>query len=183
MRKIKQFFQKIGSLFNRYVIRYIKIAFEYIGIFYEKYLSPFFSKIGYYLTHNWLLKIDDKHIRVFGLKIKNTRYTRNIFYGLSFISLWLIGFIIFTVYPLFYSLYLSFTTSFFHAQTGITSTSNGFNNYLNILKDQTLLPLYISYIGKIVLAVPLVIIFSMIIAMLINQPIRGKGIWRTIFFL
>ena len=183
MRKIKQFFQKIGSLFNRYVIRYIKIAFEYIGIFYEKYLSPFFSKIGYYLTHNWLLKIDDKHIRVFGLKIKNTRYTRNIFYGLSFISLWLIGFIIFTVYPLFYSLYLSFTTSFFHVQTGITSTSNGFNNYLNILKDQTLLPLYISYIGKIVLAVPLVIIFSMIIAMLINQPIRGKGIWRTIFFL
>jgi ABC-type sugar transport system permease subunit len=34
-----------------------------------------------------------------------------------------------------------------------------------------------------VVAVPLIVVFSLIIAMLINQPIKGKGIWRTIFFL
>lgn len=181
--KIKDFFNLIGSFLYKYIISYIVFGAKWVYEKLEKYLGPILSKIGHFLTHNYLINITPKYIRVFGIKFRNTRYSRNIFYGFSFISLWLIGFLIFTLYPLFYSLYLSFTTSFFHIDTGITSKFIGFTNYLNIIKDQTLAPLYVSYIGKILLAVPLVVIFSMIIAMLINQPIKGKGLWRTIFFL
>ena len=53
-----------------------------------------------------------------------------------------------------YSLYLSFTKSFYNLQTGITSSWHGVTNYLNIARSQTLLPLFGAYIGKIVLAVP-----------------------------
>jgi ABC-type sugar transport system permease subunit len=32
-------------------------------------------------------------------------------------------------------------------------------------------------------AVPIILVFSIIIAVLVNMPIRSKGLWRTIFFL
>jgi ABC-type sugar transport system permease subunit len=34
-----------------------------------------------------------------------------------------------------------------------------------------------------IIAVPLIIVFSIIIAVLVNMPIKSKGLWRTIFFL
>ena len=31
--------------------------------------------------------------------------------------------------------------------------------------------------------VPIILVFSVLIAMLLNQPIKGRGIFRSIFFL
>lgn len=194
MKKIKSFFKKLGEqiykvksvikgFFEKIIVKPLAKLWTLLSDGYEKYVSPIMEKIAYYLSHNFILKVTPETIRLFGIKFKNTRKGREIFYGFMFISLWLIGFLVFTLYPLIYSFYLTFTTSFFHVDTGITSTVVGFKNYLNILQSQVLLPLYVGYVGKMILAVPLVIIFSMIIAMLINQPIKGKGIWRTIFFL
>lgn len=143
------------------------------------------SKVKHVLTHNFILNFDDSNNIVFfkKLKIKKTKKRRSAFYGFVFIGLWLIGYLVFTFYPMIHSLYLSTTKSFYNVNTGITSESVGFLNYLNIFRSQTLLPLYLNYFTKTIIAVPLIIIFSIIIAMLINQPIKGKGIWRTIFFL
>ncbi|MBN3490398.1 sugar ABC transporter permease [Acholeplasma equirhinis] len=194
MKKIRTFFSSIKSFFSKlkkdfkhytyhYFLRYFVIAWRWIGDKWYQYVTPVLGKIGHFLTHNALLKIDNLHIRLFGIRFKNTRKGRDIFYGFLFISLWLIGFLVFTLYPLVYSFYLSFTESYFTTSTGINSSFHGMNNYFNILQDQRLLPMYVGYLGKMMLSVPLVIIFSMIIAMLINQPIKGKGLWRTIFFL
>jgi ABC-type sugar transport system permease subunit len=115
--------------------------------------------------------------------IRGSRKKRDAIYGYAFISLWLIGFLIFTLYPMFYSLYLSFNVAYYSLQSGVVTTFVGFQNYLSIARSQVLLPLYTTYIGKMILSVPLIIVFSILIAVLINNPIKMKGLWRTIFFL
>ena len=87
------------------------------------------------------------------------------------------------MYPLFYSFYLSFHEAYYNLQDGITTTYVGLNNYINILRSQILIPLYTNYLGKMVVAVPIIIVFSIIIAVLVNAPIKTKSLWRTIFFL
>lgn len=142
------------------------------------------EKLNYLLTHNFIIHIGQE-LRLFHfIKIKITRKRRENTMGLMFISLWLIGLIVLMVYPIFYSLYLSFTRATYNAtQGGLIASWIGFTNYLNIFKSQTLMPKFSNYLIRIFLSVPLIVIFSLIIAMLINQPIKGKGIFRTIFFL
>ena len=146
--------------------------------------AKFLEKLKYFLTHNFILRIDNE-VRIFHfIKIKITRRRREYTMGYLFISLWLVGLFVFMLYPIIYSFYLSFTKATYNAQQGGLMVSwIGFNNYLNIFKNQTIMPKFSNYLIKIVLAVPLIIIFSLIIALLINQPIKGKGIFRTIFFL
>jgi ABC-type sugar transport system permease subunit len=120
-----------------------------------------------------------------------TRKQREYLHGFTFISLWLVGYLVFTFYPMIKSLYLTFTKSFYNINRGIYQVEFnvgqgnlfGFSNYINIVRSQTLLPLFSDYLARIVLAVPLIIVFSIMISMLINLPIKGKGLWRTIFFL
>ncbi|VEU80721.1 carbohydrate ABC transporter permease [Haploplasma axanthum] len=169
MKKIKSFF---GKLFSN------------ISEFYRLKVSPVFQKIGYALTHNFIFRKGHTQILLFNkIKIKMTRKRRAAFYGFMFIGLWVIGYLVLTLYPMINSLILSFSRAFYNVQTGIKSEYIGAVNYLNIFRNQTLLPLYTNYVTKLIIAVPLIIVFSMIIAMLINQKIKGKGIWRTIFFL
>lgn len=149
-----------------------------------KRIKQFFLMIGYALTHNWLIRLDHVYLTLFGfLRIKLTRARRHAWFGYMFILPWLIGAAIFAVYPLFYSLYLSFHTAYYNLQTGITTVFVGFNNYLSISRSSILLPLFFNYLGKMFLAVPIIIVFSIIIAVLVNNPIRLKGFWRSIFFL
>jgi ABC-type sugar transport system permease subunit len=112
-----------------------------------------------------------------------SRKKRDALYGYLFIMIWLLGFLVFTLYPMFYSLYLSFNVAYYSLETGVETTFAGLDNYLNIFQSQRLLPLYAAYLGKMVLSVPLIVVFSIMIAVLINNPIRMKGLWRTIFFL
>lgn len=172
---MKPFIQKIGAS--------LKSIGHKIARFYDAKIDPFISKIGYTLTHNPLILMDDLTLRLFGIKIKVTRKRRDAFYGYMFISLWLIGLLIFTLYPMIYALYLSFFEAYYNLQTGITTTFVGFENYFNIFRSQTLVPLFANYVIRMLVSVPLIIVFSIIIAVLINVPMKGKSIFRTIFFL
>lgn len=107
---------------------------------------------------------------------------REALYGYLFISIWIIGYLIFSLYPVIFSLVLSFQEAHFEVG-GYKGTFVGIDNYVSIFKNQNVLPLLINYLGQIIISVPLIIVFALIISLLINQPIRGKGIWRTIFFL
>jgi ABC-type sugar transport system permease subunit len=141
------------------------------------------TTLGYVLSHNWFIRLDRVYVTFFGLlKIKLTRSRRHAWFGYLFIFPWLIGASIFAIYPLFYSLYLSFQTAYYNS-SGITMVFVGLNNYLSISRSSILLPLFFNYLGKMVLAVPIIIVFSIIIAVLVNNPIRLKGFWRSIFFL
>ena len=165
-------------------LSYLKKGLMFIVGLYDRYVLPVIEKIGYALTHNVVIRTTNQYLILFSkIKIKVTRKKREAFYGYLFILLWLFGFLVFTLYPMFFSLYLSFQQAYYSLEEGITSTFIGFDNYLSIARSQILLPLYATYLGKMVIAVPLIVVFSILIAVLINNPIKLKGLWRTIFFL
>lgn len=95
-----------------------------------------------------------------------------------FILPWLVGFIVFTLYPMLASAYYSLTTY------NIVQTKwVGLENYQNIVKD----PLFYKALWVTAYytlgAVPLGIIFSLLIAVLLNQRVPGLSFWRTIYYL
>lgn len=105
---------------------------------------------------------------------------RNNINGWLFISPWLIGFLLLTLYPALASLYYSFT------DYNIIKPAQwvGLSNYIDLVTRD---PLFWIAIGNtliyVVLAVPLTILFSVGIAMLLNQPVRGKAFYRAVVFL
>lgn len=112
-----------------------------------------------------------------------TNSRRRAISGWLFVSLWLIGFLVFTAYPLFRTFYLSFNKVTITAE-GIVADPVGFNNYKSaFLSDPVFVDALIAYVGELVLEVPIVIVFSLVVAMILNMGLKGKGFLRTIFFL
>jgi ABC-type sugar transport system permease subunit len=116
-------------------------------------------------------------------KLMITNRTRVALTGYGFISSWIIGFFIFTLWPMLYSLYLSFNKVKI-TPTAVKTEFVNFENYkYAFVSDPMFLEKLVLYFKDIILNVPIIIVFSLIIAILINQKIKVKGIFRTIFFL
>ncbi|HQE48468.1 MAG TPA: sugar ABC transporter permease [Fervidobacterium sp.] len=109
--------------------------------------------------------------------------TRRAITGYIFVMPWLIGFILLTIYPLFYSLFLSFQDVNFSVE-GIRTTFVGLKHYNYAFRVDTQFPtLYVQSLIDIGLSVPLIIIFSLIIAILLNQAFFGRTFFRAVYFL
>jgi ABC-type sugar transport system permease subunit len=68
--------------------------------------------------------------------------------------------------------------------TGIELNLVNWANYSRALfTDPTFVQLLIEYVIETLVSIPIVIIFSMIIALLLNLKFKLKGLFRTIFFL
>lgn len=97
-----------------------------------------------------------------------------------FISPWLLGFLIFNVYPLVFSIWLSL------CEWDIIGSIHyvGISNYQQIFTEDTLFwqSLKVTTLYTF-LSVPLNMVVSLGIALLLNQKIRGIRIWRTTFYL
>ena len=102
--------------------------------------------------------------------------------GLIFCSPWIIGFIAFTIYPLIQTLIFSFSQVNL-TPDGFQTTPYGFNNYIHIFTSDTDFILALkNYLVEMLVYVPLITIFSLSLAMLLNTKIKAKGFFRTIFF-
>lgn len=109
--------------------------------------------------------------------------TREALYGYGFVMIWIIGFAIFTLAPLIQTFNYSLNQVTVSA-TGIILKSIQWQNYSRALfTDPTFVGLLIEYTIETLVSVPIVIIFSLIIAMFLNLKFRFKGFFRTIFFL
>lgn len=96
---------------------------------------------------------------------------------------WLAGFAIFTMYPIYSTFRMSFESVVISAE-GLVKSGVGFDNYRRVfLADVTFPGILIDYVGSIVLEVPIVIVFSLVIALILSKDIRGRGFFRTLFFL
>jgi len=103
--------------------------------------------------------------------------------GYIFILPWILGFLAFTAYPIFYSLYLSFFNVVITA-TGLQTNFIQFENFRNILTtDLDFLRMAGAFFRESLVSVPLIVILALIMALLLNQPIKARGLFRTIFFL
>ena len=102
--------------------------------------------------------------------------------GLIFCSPWIIGFLVFTLYPLIQTFIFSFSQVNL-TPDGFSTTPIGFKNYINIFTSDTDFILALkNYLVEMVVYVPLITIFSLSLAMLLNTKIKSKGFFRTIFF-
>lgn len=103
--------------------------------------------------------------------------------GFLFVLPWLIGFAIFVFWPMIQSFWYSLNTVRIRP-TGRVFRFTGVSNYQNVwLKDMMFVQELGSFLISTLLRVPIIIIFALMIAMLLNGRLRFKGTFRTIFFL
>lgn len=99
--------------------------------------------------------------------------------GWLFIAPWLVGFVCFTGGPILATLGMSFSN---WTITGSASWIGG-RNYVRLVHDPVFwTALRVTTIYAAV-SVPLSIVVALALAMLLHRPVRGIGIYRTIFYL
>ncbi|QGG58736.1 ABC transporter permease subunit [Paenibacillus sp. B01] len=104
-------------------------------------------------------------------------------WGFLFVLPWLLGFIFFFLLPFLTSFRYSLSTIEANSK-GIIVTYAGFANYVNALTVHTSFNRILTEsIVNMVVNVPLIIIFSLFLAVLLNQKFLGRSIARSIFFL
>lgn len=109
--------------------------------------------------------------------------TREALSGYLFVVIWIVGFGIFTVVPLIQTLSYSLNQVTVSA-TGINLEFIQWENYTRALfTDPTFVGLLIEYVIETLVSVPIILIFSLIIALFLNLKFKFKGVFRTIFFL
>ncbi len=114
-------------------------------------------------------------------KRKNdTMYQKQEKYFYGFISLWLIGFVVFTLGPMLYSLYASFTD-----WNGITAPEiAGIKNYVRIFtEDDLLLKSILNTLAFTLISVPLNLVIGLILATLLNKRYFGSNFFRALFYM
>lgn len=113
------------------------------------------------------------------------RAVRQNLIGWSFLSIWVIGFLIFTMIPLFTSLYYSMSKVVLSGD-GIQVTFVWFDNYKQIFSSSegfNFLQSVSDFAIEILFKVPIITVFAIIIAVMLNQDMKGRGFFRAIYFL
>lgn len=107
-----------------------------------------------------------------------SRTQEKYFYG--FISLWMIGFFVFVLGPVLYSLYASFTE-----WNGITAPElKGIVNYLKIfLEDDLVGKSILNTLAFTIVSVPLNLLIGLILATLLNKRYFGSNFFRALFYM
>lgn len=105
---------------------------------------------------------------------------RELALGLAFISPAIIGFLAFTVYPVLMSLYYSFT-DYDILQPPLWI---GLDNYRDLItRDKTFKIAIWNTVYMVVIGLPIHLVFDFLMAMLLNVKIRGRSLYRTIFYM
>ena len=103
----------------------------------------------------------------------------NLMLGLLFISPWLIGFCVFLLYPIYYTIKISFTR-----YTGFgTPEWVGLENYRHMINDTQFWSAVYNTLYYTALAVPVGVVVAMVLALAMNQPLPEVGIFRTIIYI
>ncbi len=112
---------------------------------------------------------------------KGTSQERNEFvWGWIFILPTMIGLIVLNIYPIFKTIYESFF------KTGDFGRGNifiGVENYVKLFGDAEVWQALINTFKYAIVEVPFSIVISLVLAVLLNRKMKGRAVYRTIFFL
>ncbi len=111
--------------------------------------------------------------------LANTRKRSDYFWAYLMIAPTMLGLLIFYLWPILQTFYYSFTEWGAFGQFEWT----GLDNYKRIFEDANLLQSFKNTGIYIIFTVPIGIFLSILVAVLLNQKIKGKSIYRTIYFL
>lgn len=103
--------------------------------------------------------------------------------GYAFIASWLIGFFLLYAKPLVESLVYTFHTLKV-TSSGFEMTPAGLDNYrYAFFSDPDFLRILLTSLKDILYQTPTILVFSLLIALLLNPKFRGRGLMRAVFFL
>jgi len=105
--------------------------------------------------------------------------TQEWLWGYIFVAPLILGIAVFYMWPVIQTFYFSFT------EWGAFNkySWSGLKNYERLLQDKVLWGAFRNTLLFVVWSVPLTVIFSIIVAALLNQKVRGLTIYRTLYFL
>ncbi|MDE5741723.1 MAG: sugar ABC transporter permease [Oscillospiraceae bacterium] len=113
-------------------------------------------------------------------------------YGYGFVALWFIGALMFFIVPLLQSFYYSFhnvapevgEVSVTALVDNLTGEKNIFLNYKTaFMTDPKFRQYLVEVLQDMALSLPVVVVFSLFVAIIINQKFRGRTFARAVFFL
>lgn len=99
--------------------------------------------------------------------------------GWLYILPWILGFLVFKLYPFASSLYYSFTN--FHLFKGITEF--GWMNYESVFTTRKIVSALLATVQYSFITVPLKLVFALFIAYILNFKIRGQNFFRTAYYV
>lgn len=91
-----------------------------------------------------------------------------------------IGLVVLNLYPMLNTIFQSF---FKTGDFGRGNTFVGLSNYSKLFKDRSFILSIGNTLKYTIIEVPISIIISLVLAQLLNGKIKGKDVYRTIFFL
>lgn len=105
--------------------------------------------------------------------------TKNARAAYAFLLPWLIGMLVFTLGPMLYSLYLSFT------RYNLLSNPQwiGLGNFTRMFQDPRFITSVRVTLLYVLLSVPVVLIVSMAVALLLNTSLKFLTAYRALFYL
>ncbi|MFA6936714.1 MAG: sugar ABC transporter permease [Treponema sp.] len=125
----------------------------------------------------------DKKNKTKSVKIPDTLEKRKGRWGYVFIAPWIVGFICFFAIPLVNAIYYTFTKITI-TQSGLNFSWVGFENYLQAFTvDPDFSRNIVESILNIVYQVPIIVFFSLFIALILHGDFKGRTLMRSIFFL
>lgn len=116
-------------------------------------------------------------------KRRLTLTQKNNMVGYGFIAIWLIGAIFFFVMPAIQTLIYSFSEVSV-TKAGMVTKWVGMANYNEAVRvDPNYIRQLTTSIGRMLAQVPIIVLFSMFIAVVLNQNFKGRAFARVLFFL
>lgn len=103
--------------------------------------------------------------------------------GYVFVFPYIIGVLAFLLFPMIKTVIYMFSTV--RIGNGQIETKwNNFENFSRAISEyHTFSTDFMSLVGKMITYVPLIVVFALIMSLLLNLDIKGKGFFRTIFFI
>ncbi|TVY03321.1 carbohydrate ABC transporter permease [Cohnella terricola] len=135
--------------------------------------------MGERVNSAYKLTADHRKVRDSGKKIKSGRRWESPLAGYLFISPWLLGFFLFTFWPMIQSAYFSFTEySLLEAPQWI-----GLDNFNKIINEDRLFYKSLGVTFWFVFAsVPLKLLTALLVAVVLNRKLRGMHFYRTLIY-
>lgn len=112
-----------------------------------------------------------------------TTQRRKALQGLVFLSPFIVGFVAFFAFPIVQSLLYSFSRMQYRGVTKGMIFGVLENYQQAFVLDMEFMPKLIQTLKDTFISTPLILIFSLILAIIINKKIRLRGFFRSVFFL
>lgn len=160
----------------RYIDNYVRLILKVLYNLTLRYVVLFIIFISKYPPLKWI-------VRLFKSNKKISMNQKKALTGYAFISPFIVGFFALALYPFGRVVYMSFN-NVIQFQQDYTYDWVGLENFRRILRVDIDFVLEMqNFLVRVLLYTPVIITLAIIIAMLLNQKIKGKGFFRMIFFL